>query len=274
MISRIALVVITVFWLTMNFLLWRSEFGKSRHEGSSVPVAVVWRKILTAPDNSNLEILHHGKKIGDCRLASRISEELSAGKLDVPAMPAPESKSRAMSYRIDLNGGALLEGTASRIHFDFNLKLTTNQAWQEFNGRVSLRPSVWEIHALAAEQAIHLRTDDEDGKSERVLKLADLQNPEAILGELDMPAPLKFLSLSGLLNPGSGQKKAPVSLGLDWQANDDWFEIGHTSVRAYRLKAKFFDRYGVVIIVSRVGEILRVELPDEWVLTSNPLNGA
>ena len=31
MFARITLLLITVFWLCMNFLLWRSEYGNDRH---------------------------------------------------------------------------------------------------------------------------------------------------------------------------------------------------------------------------------------------------
>jgi hypothetical protein len=271
MFSRIALLAITVFWVTMNYLLWRSEFGRTNHEGSRVPVAVVWKKILSAPDSSTLEIRHHGKKIGDCSLSSKISEDLSAATLDPTAPPTPDAKAKSSSYRIHLDGSIALEGMASRLRFDCYLKLNTNQTWQEFGARMTLRPDVWELRAVAGEQAIHLRSDDEQGKSERVVKLADLQDPEAILRELDAPASLKFLGLSGLLS-ASGKGGTPMSLGLAWEAHDDRFEISHTSVRVYRLKAKLLDRFGIVVVVNRVGEVLRVELPDEWVLASDPLS--
>jgi hypothetical protein len=48
-------------------------------------------------------------------------------------------------------------------------------------------------------------------------------------------------------------------------------DVRHASVRAYRLKTRILDRYDIVIFVSRVGEILRVELPDEIVLTNDQL---
>ena len=46
---------------------------------------------------------------------------------------------------------------------------------------------------------------------------------------------------------------------------------GHTSVRAYRLEATVLDKYRMRVIVSRVGEILRVELPDGWELVNDQL---
>lgn len=271
MLSRIVLLVITLFWVTMNYLLWRSEYGRDHREGASVPAAVVWKKILTAPDGSALEILHHGKKIGDCHLSSRTSEELSSASLDDKGFPVRDPNGRSANYRIDVDGNAAVEGSRSHVHFDFNLKLMTNQAWQEFNLRVAMRPSFWELHALAADQSIRLHSEDDEGKWDRVLKYSDLSNPDSILRELDLPPQLKLLGLAGVMNPG-GRANTRLSLGLEWEAHDDWITMGHASVRAYRLNARLLDRYGIVIVVSRVGEILRMELPDEWILVSNPLN--
>src|SRR5258708_25535382 len=81
MFSRIALLLITLFWLTMNYLLWRSEFGGRGETGSAVPVETIWRKILTAPDNSSLEIIHQGTKLGYCRWAANLGPELLQKKI-------------------------------------------------------------------------------------------------------------------------------------------------------------------------------------------------
>ena len=61
---RLLFWLITAFFITMNVLLWRSEFGGRSGSGSTVPLETVWHKMLIAPDNSRLEIRHHGKKIG------------------------------------------------------------------------------------------------------------------------------------------------------------------------------------------------------------------
>jgi len=62
--SRLCFVLTAGFFLTMNVLLFRSEFGGGNKLGSAVPAEIVWQKVLTAPDNSTLEIRHHGVKIG------------------------------------------------------------------------------------------------------------------------------------------------------------------------------------------------------------------
>jgi hypothetical protein len=78
------------------------------------------------------------------------------------------------------------------------------------------------------------------------------------------------MGIQGLPMPDA-QKPGGLSLGLVWEARTDWIAIGHASVRAYRLRARLFDRYEVVVTVSPVGEILRVELPGEWTLVNEQL---
>ncbi len=64
--SRIFFAAIAGFWLVMNYLLWRSQSAAHTAIGSEVPPEIVWDKILTAPDNSSLEIYDHDQKIGFC----------------------------------------------------------------------------------------------------------------------------------------------------------------------------------------------------------------
>jgi hypothetical protein len=47
--------------------------------------------------------------------------------------------------------------------------------------------------------------------------------------------------------------------------------VGHTDVPVYRLRTRLLDRFVVTIFVSRVGEILRVELPYDVVLKNDQL---
>jgi len=54
MTHRLAFAAITLFWLAMNFLLWRSEFAGEGDAARPLPAATVWAKMLTAPDSSNL----------------------------------------------------------------------------------------------------------------------------------------------------------------------------------------------------------------------------
>jgi hypothetical protein len=63
---------------------------------------------------------------------------------------------------------------------------------------------------------------------------------------------------------GPGLQK--LSLGLQWEARQDWLKVGSARLRCYRLHTRLLEKYRAVVYVSRVGEILRVELPDGYVL--------
>jgi len=269
MLPRLILVLVTLFWMTMNYLLWRSEFGSRNLVGSSVPVEVVWRKILTEPDGSDLAILHHNRPIGHGKWSANIRQNPGARRIIVEEFPPEAAPEAVAGYRIDFAGTLSLNDVPGRLSYDFSLKMATNQAWQEFGLTLKLHSAAWRIHSLATEQTIHIKEQDESEKSERIFTFADLQNPQALARQLDLPIPLEIFGVAGL-SP-KPQTAAP-SPGLIWEAWNDWVTIGHTSVRAFRLQCKLFDRYQIVVIVSQVGEILRVELPDGWLLLNDQFN--
>ncbi len=265
MVSRISFLFVAIFFVTMNVLLWQSEYAAKDAAGSAVPLETVWEKILTAPDNSSLEVLHHGKKIGFCRWAASVGEEMvssGSGAEEVEGMVR-----RVSGYKVDFDGNIQVKDFPGRLRFNIMTKFTTNHVWQELSLSVNLKPSSWEIRSSAAEQALHLRVEDENGKSDRVFKFSELQNPQAMLADLKSPLPLAMFSGIFPSNP----KSSPMELGVKWEAHNEWFQIGHTSVRAYLVQTKILERYGIKIIVSRVGEILRVELPDGIVLVNDQL---
>lgn len=64
---------------------------------------------------------------------------------------------------------------------------------------------------------------------------------------------------------------AASALRFKWVAANDRVKIGNNWVRAYRLETRLFDRFKAVLFVSPVGELLRVELPDEITLVNDAL---
>src|SRR5262249_24151586 len=157
--------VLAGFWLTMNVLLWRMEYRKDGSLGSPVPATVVWKKILTAPDTSSLTILHHGKRVGFCQWVTSVGEALSKMKEE----SEPEGMvERAAGYRVQVEGNLAWTESGQRARYEFNLKLSPKRHWQEFHGRLSLAPTIWEIHSVAAEQTLRLKSEDADGRFERV----------------------------------------------------------------------------------------------------------
>lgn len=265
--SRAVFIVVTAFWLTMNVLLWQTEFG-SRQSGGTVPVRTVWEKILTAADDSSLTIYRQAKLVGACHLRTAVGEEWS--KISDENIPtAAPAKSRGYDLRLD--GSAVLP-ELNRIRFDGELKLDRNREWQDLNARVTIRPITWEVHSVAAEQNVHLKAEGGEVPFELVLDRSDLQNPGILISKLFGPAVSEMVAEAGL-QPATHRSGAPA-LGVKWEAYEDTIRIGHTAVQVYRLHTRLLERYDVNAIVSRAGEILRVELPDETLLLNDRLAAA
>ena len=98
--------------------------------------------------------------------------------------------------------------------------------------------------------------------------LGDLSDPQALLDQLTDPLSAEVL---GALGPLAGEPGARAAGVVKWEARNDWVKIGSTSVRVYRVQARFLDRYQVVVCASRIGEILRVELPGDVTLVNEQL---
>ena len=115
---RIAFVGIAAFWVTMNVLLWRAEFGSAKAAASTIPVARVWQKVLTAPDSSALEMYQHGKRIGYCRWVANAGEELATGRVHTEDV-APEGMVRQLThYTLNLDGNFHLAQFTNFFRFD------------------------------------------------------------------------------------------------------------------------------------------------------------
>jgi hypothetical protein len=244
--------------------LWRAEYGS--HGGEiSVPVDLVWRKILTAPDISALTIYQNGHKAGFCQFSTSVEQAMA--ELDEDR-PPPEGLVAQSGYQIRCNGNVNFGDITNRVRFDGRLEFSPARAWRELNLKLSTRYAVINIRSVAAEQTVRFKMTSADANFERVLSFADLQNPTALLrtlgggfggglaDELDLP-----------IIPSSPAAAADT---VKWEAHRDRMTIGHEPVTAYRLETRVLD-HPIVLYVSPLGEILRVELPggvtallDEW----------
>ena len=74
-----------------------------------------------------------------------------------------------------------------------------------------------------------------------------------------------------MLPTNSAPLSAGLASGLKWTAQNDWLKMGQSNVRVYRLQAKLLDRFEAVIIISRVGELLKIFLPGEITLVNDAL---
>jgi hypothetical protein len=259
------MLVVTAFFIAMNVLLWRSEFG-GRQFGASLPAETVWEKVLTAPDSSYLTIRHHGKKIGTCHWSPTIGKD----RRIFDELPPEGMVEEPSDYSIEVSGNVLVD-EVNRVRFTLDLQLASNQAWEDLSIRVTLRPSVWELRATNADQSLRVYVDDGEQHIDKLFSFSDLRNPEKVLKEVGGPLLPATLAPLGLLPRSTPGTQPNMGVGLKWEAHYDRLRLGADWMRVYRLQARLLDRFQAVIFVSLVGEILKVELPDQLVLMNDAL---
>jgi hypothetical protein len=254
MMSRITFLFIAVFWVAMNVLLWRAEYV-SHGAGVRVPVALVWQKILTAPDISSLTVFQDGQRVGFSEFSTSIEQEMAT--LD-EGKPVPESINTGTGYQIRFNGNVGLGDFTNRLTFNGLLKFSHQREWRELNLKVSSHFATVEVHSLAAEQTVQLNITSDDLSTERVFSFDDLKNPNALWHAF--AGNLGGDWVDDLDLPGVLQTPATPAQGIHWEAHLDRLTIGRELVPAYRLETRILD-HPIVIYASTLGEILRVELP-------------
>lgn len=262
MTARLTFLAIAGFWLTMNVFLWRAEYGS--HAGEiPVPVALVWKKILTAPDASSLSVYQKSDRMGYCEVSTSVGQEMAG--MDADKLP-PENLVKRAGYQLHLAGNVSFGDFTNRLKFDGQLRFSPRRQWREVTLKITLRQAVVEIHALATNQTVHVKVTSDGEVVEHNLTLANLQSPAAVLrvfmgnladpllGTMDIP---DFKSLAG-------------DRPLEWSANRTRVKIGTQAVPIYRLTTTVLG-HDIIVDCSTLGEVLRVELPgnisaqiDEW----------
>jgi hypothetical protein len=266
--SRVVFIAVAGFWLTMNVLLWQTEFGSRKNSGA-VPVEIVWEKILTAADDSSLTVFKDGKLVGACHMQTQVGEEWS--KISDDNIPSGRPQ-KGRGYRLRMDESAVLTELTNRFRFEGELRLDKKRAWQEMHARVTLRPYIWDIRSTAAEQKLYLNVQGGAAPFDVVLAFSDLQNPVTLTYKLLGPSAGDLAAEAGL-TAAAGNASA-VALGVKWDAHEDSIRIGRTAVQVYRLHTRLMDRYEITAIISRAGEILRIDTPGGYRLVNDRLSAA
>lgn len=268
MIKYASFLIIAVFWLVMNGLLWRSEVGAGNRVAAPVPTALVWEKILTAPDDSSLSINFRGKKIGYLRIRPSVTEAGAKGK--IASENEPEGMVRkAAEYNLDFEGSLVVEAVQRSIRFESQFVYAPSMKWERFRAGAFVRPYRWELRGSAAERNLWFQSTDGETEWIHQFTADDLRNPKRLLAQMD--SPLVAALLPQYLNSLVATNSPGISLALNWEAQREWLQIGRNRVRIYRLEARLLDRHRIVVLVSRVGEILRVEVPGDVKLVNEVL---
>ena len=266
MISRLTFLAITAFWVVMNVLLWRAEHG-ARGSGISVPVDLVWRKILTAPDASSLTVYQGTGKIGFAQFSTSVEQAMAGLDED---KPPPEGLVKQAGYQIRFDGNVSLGEFTNRLTFNGHIEFSSKRAWRELNLKLTAHANSMEIRSVATHQTVYLKIAADGVNIAREFTFADLQDPNTVLRSL--AGDFGGNRLNGLDLFPRPPTPATLAGDLHWEAHHDRLKVGREPVSAYRLETRVLDR-PLVIYVSTLGEILRVELPGGTTAVLDQLGG-
>jgi hypothetical protein len=257
--TRILLPLLAVFWVVMNILLWRTEYGTGSIGAGSLSADLVLDRILTAPDPSTLRVFHQDQDIGIIRWIPTILEDRVWEGDEEP----PEGMVRdPLGYRIEVDFTHHGEGAADRWRMVLTVDLDAEKVLQEAQFRMNQRPIVWELDASAARQSVVIRmTDGESTQFEQTFQVKDLQKLPTLLGTYSSFLPRKF-------RPDQGFKLDQLESAPIWSAHQERIQVGQHMVRVYRLNVQILGTYEVRLFVSRAGELFKVELPGRLTLTN------
>ena len=252
---RLTFLAVAAFWVTMNVLLWRAEYG-SLGGDTPVPFELVWRKILTAPDASSLSVYQNRERMGYCEFSTSVGQQMATLDED---KPPPEGFAARAGYQVHLAGNVALGDFTNRLKFDGRVLFKTVRDWQEFHFKITSRLAVVELNSQASNhQVVHVKISSDGGVMERDLAFADLQNPDALVRAFAgnfADALLGMMDLPGLPAAGDAQK-------IVWDARRTRIKIGTELVPVYRLTTTALG-HEITVDVSTLGEVLRVNLPGE-----------
>ncbi len=273
--QRLLLGGAAAFWLVMTGLLWRAEYldGKS---GSPVPVEVVWEKLLKSPDDSQLDIMHRGKRVGGLRWSPNIIEETSDGFSKTKHARPEGMVSKTAGYTLDvMDGSVTLPDSKRRLRFGLNLNFDRDRGWRDFLLTLGQNPRLVRIESHAAAQTLRLTTSGgEVPNREAQFTFEQLRNPQqlfaGVVGAFGGSESLGLLAAQ-MLDTSTLKVFTSHTMQLRWEASSDWMKMGPARLRVYRLQAPLLDKHKIVITISRVGEILKVELPNDIVLLNRNL---
>lgn len=260
--GRLIFVLIALFWVIMNALLWRLEFSGAGTGGTPVSAEVVLEKLLTSPDPSTLEVRYQGRTMGFLHWypdPGEEPEEVFSGDYVPQGMV---QSGRGLQLRLE--GSVTPPALGSGVRIDVDLALSTNRAWQSLNFQAGNRQLQVSLRADAPGQTLEWRVTTGALKLENRVSLQEARDPRKLLGAVGEPLQ-PFLAAV----PTDLQLSDP----LQWDARLDWMPFGNSKIRVYRLRARWQDRYEATLLINRAGEILRIDLPGGWRLFNGSLAG-
>jgi hypothetical protein len=256
--TRLLAFVFGTFWLVMLGLLCWSEFGGRRHLGSGASVATVWNKMLNSPDFSALVIHYGNEDIGYCKWAPTILQSSAKSTGSEDARNLEGMVRDVVGYNLTLDGAFTLPGDKNRYSFKLKLNFSKADQWRDFDFKFNDSATTVRLTSVATTKELELKVEGATELQTRI-DFDDLRNPGQLVGQLG--GPLAALAFANLPFLPRGTNGSPALASLAWDAQYDWIRILNQRVQCYRLSTRVLDRHEIVVYISRVGEVLRIELP-------------
>jgi hypothetical protein len=257
------ILVAGAFWSVMNVLLWRDEFGLGDAASSSIPISVVWEKVLSSADQSVLNIRHSGRTIGTLEWTPSVTETVRTNsEVEIEGMVGESTGYHVQAILRFFGGNTALGKLLVQGGADFG----AGRDWTRLEVHVDQRPKSWTLRAEAGTGEVRLSYQEGRRQVEQRFETGDLGTLGALLGPFGALLP-------GSGGPGPALSPELLAQNLRWTASNDWLKIGRNRVRVYKVTGRFGSALEAVAYVSRAGEILKVQLPDSLQLVNDALAG-
>lgn len=264
---RLVLALLLLFWIAMNGWLWRQEFGGAPAPGERVELDLLADRLLAAPDPSTLDIRQGDRRLGFCRWTPNIVEAPAAALPGPDGQPVEGRVSRVAGYVVDIEWSLLSGEAFQRWRGSLRLDFDASRQWVSMLARLNLRPLLCEVEAQAGRPAVRVHLDNDGQPWTRWIALSDLRQPADLISELGLPP-----EWSGVLSGLTLGSWLPDAQALKVEARRDRIRVGRAHARVYRVEIRWRDLSRVGIVINRVGEILRVELPGDLVLLNEAIS--
>jgi hypothetical protein len=204
------------------------------------------------------------------RWAPNIGEEAATGKTANENSEIEGRIKELTGYAVHSDGNFILPENAGRFRFDFDSRFGPDRRWSSWTFKAMQRPNTWSLSVNREKQTMQFSLGEGRAAIKQTFRFADFREPQKLIGDLGLAESFPLLATLMPSTTAAGTNTS-FNLNLTWDARQDWLTMGHSKVRIYRLRGHLLDQYEVVILVSRVGEILRVELPGEITLINEAL---
>ncbi len=285
MFKRLLFIAITLFWLSMNYLLWQRDFRAADIAGGKVPIKLVWKKMLRSADDSFLYLFKGRERIGDLRWSTDVvdfmtqtaDDEAEAAETRLDEAEEKDlvfmTEGMVMSpgnYNVEIRGGRIYLGREyGQVQFEVLASFSTNNTWNSVDLTLRQKRKRLQFLANATNETVSITFDPgEEGQPlfRREFTSGQLSDPQQIIAALVGPAPIAAFAggLLGGLNAPANPQFSPqqlLKLGLRWEARQDWLHIGHSRLRAYRITLFLPEEKHISVFISRSGEVMRVLFP-------------